>query len=92
MVRSTTKINDECHDEQTNDSDDLYTGKYEFGLAIDCNGEEIEAKNKDDDEGDPYCNTDVLSALPVVDNDGGGGNLSTESNRGGIPILGSHWN
>jgi len=62
VLWSTTEVNNECHDQQTNDGNDLYTGKNELRFTIDLNGEDIQADHDDDNDRDPYCNIDVLCA------------------------------
>jgi hypothetical protein len=47
------KINNECHDEKTNDCNDLDTGKYEFCFSVDGNCKDVEAEDDDDDDGEP---------------------------------------
>lgn len=87
MAWSTTEVDNECHDQETNNSDDLDTSKHEFGLAIDLNGEDIKADHKDDYDGNPYCNTDVLCSFPVIDNDRSGRNFGAERDGRSIPVL-----
>jgi len=66
---STAKIDDESREQQANNRDYLDTGKDEFGLTIDLNGEDIQADNHEDDYGDPGSNVDVSGAVPVLDDD-----------------------
>lgn len=68
---STAKINDESHDQKTNNCDDLHTGKNEFGFTIDGNGENVETDDENDNEGDPNSDADVIRAMPVSDDDRG---------------------
>jgi hypothetical protein len=53
MFWPTTEINDEGHDEETNDGEDLDTCEDKFGLTVDGYGEDIQANNEHDDQGNP---------------------------------------
>lgn len=87
MLRSTAKINDECHDQETNDREDLDTCEDKFSFSVYLDGEDIQADNEDYDDGDPYSYADVLRTFPVLDDDSCGRDFGTEGNRGGIPVL-----
>lgn len=87
MVWSTTEINDESHDQKTDNRNDLNGGKDELGFTIDLYGEDVQADNEDDDKGNPDSNADVVRTLPVLDNDRGGGDFGTESDCRCIPVL-----
>jgi len=84
---STAKINNESHDQKTNNCDDLDTGKDKFGFTINGDGEDIEADDEDNNYGDPCCNTDIGCTVPVSDNNRGGRNFGTESDGRSIPVL-----
>ena len=72
VLWSTTKVDNECHDQETNDRNDLDTGEDELGFTIDGYSEDVQANHENDDEGDPYGNADMLGALPVLNNGRGG--------------------
>jgi hypothetical protein len=69
---STTNVDNECHDQETDNRNDLDTGEDEFSLTIDGYSKDVEGKHEKDDEGDPYGNADMLCALPVLNNGRGG--------------------
>lgn len=87
MLWSTPKINDESHDQETNDSDDLDGCEDELSFTIDLDGEDVQANDESDDESDPRRNRDVLRALPILNDDGGGRDFGTESDCRSIPVL-----
>lgn len=87
VVWSTTQVNNEGHDQEANDGDDLDTRKNELGFSIDLNSEDIQADDQSNDQRDPDCNTDMVGALPVLDDDGGGRDFGTKCNCGVIPVL-----
>jgi hypothetical protein len=90
VVWSTTEINDESHDQETDDCDDLDTGEDEFGFTIDGNGEDVEADDEDNDDRDPYCDADVVCTWPVANNNRSGGDFGTEGDCRRIPVLFDH--
>ena len=47
---SSSKIDDEGENDEAYDGDDFDTGKTEFGLSIDRDGEDVEADDKDNDD------------------------------------------
>ena len=87
VVWSTAKINNESHDQQTNDGDDLDGSEDKFGFTVDLDGENVQADDESDDESDPDCDTDVIRTLPVLDDDGGSRDFGTESNCRIVPVL-----
>jgi hypothetical protein len=87
VLWSTTEINNESHDQKTNNCDDLDTGKDKLGFTIDGNGEDIEADNDDNNYGDPCCDADIGCTVPVSDDNRSGRNFGTESDGGIIPVL-----
>ena len=87
MVWSAAEINDECHDQQTDDGDDLDGREDELGFTVDLDGEDVQAEDDADDEGDPRRNSDVLRAWPILNDDGGGRNFGAEGDCRGIPVL-----
>ena len=86
-VWSTTHINNEGHNQESNDGDDLNTCEDELCLSIDLDGEDVQADNKNDDQRDPGCDIDVISPGPVLDDDGCGTDFGTESYGRVVPIL-----
>ena len=62
MTWSTSEINDQGEEEETDDRDDLDTGEDEFGLTIDCNGEDVETKDDSNDDADPCSNLQIVSS------------------------------
>ena len=50
MFWSTTQVNNEGHEEEAYDGDDFDRGEDEFGLAIDGDGEDVEAYNDSKDD------------------------------------------
>jgi len=50
---NTTKIDDKSEKEKTNNGDDLNRGKYELSFSVYAYGEDVQADNKDDDDGNP---------------------------------------
>lgn len=72
MLWSTSQVNNESHDQETNDGQDLDTGKYKFCLSIYLNRKDVQADNEDDYDGDPDSYADMLGPFPVLDDDRGG--------------------
>ena len=87
MLWSAAKINNESHDQETNDGDDLDGCEDELGFTIDLDGEDVQTDDESDDESDPRRNRDVLRALPILNDDGGGRDFDTESYCRSIPVL-----
>lgn len=84
---STTKIDNEGHDEKTNNCNDLDTGKDEFSFTIDLDGKDIQADYEHDEDRDPDCNTDLSFGIPKSNDNGGGRNFGTKSDSRRIPVL-----
>ena len=78
MIWSTTKINNESHYQKSDNGDDLDAGENKFGFTIDSNGEDVQADNQDDDEGDPGGDIDVISTAPELNHDGGSGDFRAQ--------------
>jgi len=53
--RTSADIDEEGEDDETHDGDDLEGGKAELGFTVYRYGEDVEAKDDDDDYGDPDC-------------------------------------
>lgn len=87
LGRTSAKVNAECHDQETDNGDDLDRGEQEFGFTIDGDGEDIQAHNEHKDNGDPGSDVDVDSTGPVLDNDRRGGDFSAESDSARIPVV-----
>jgi hypothetical protein len=47
---STAEINNESHHQESDNGDNFHTGKDEFGLAINRDGENVETDNENDDD------------------------------------------
>jgi hypothetical protein len=82
-----TKINNECHDEKTNDCNNLNTGKYELGFSVDGNCKDIETNDNDDDDRDPRGDIDISCSFPKLDDNGSSRNLGAEGDGGIVPVL-----
>ena len=87
VSRPSTKIDDQGHEEQSDNRDDLDTGEHEFRFAVDLDGEDVEAEDDDDDDGDPCGDIDPLGAVPELDDDGSGRDFGAEGDGGLVPIL-----
>ena len=87
MLWSAAKINDESHDQETNDGNDLDGCEDELGFTIDLDGEDVQADDESDDESNPRRNRDVLCAWPILNDDRGGRDFGTESDCRVIPVL-----
>ena len=85
--RPSAKVEDQSQQEQTDDGDDLDASEAEFGFTIDRHGEDVEAHDHNDDDGNPCGNVDVLGTRPELDDDGRRGNLGAECDGTRIPIL-----
>lgn len=71
--RPTSSIENNTHQNQTNDGDDLDQGEPKFHLSVDLDAEEVGRAHADETDGDPY--TIVDGRVPVVDDDGAGDHL-----------------
>ena len=87
MSRPSTKIDDQGHEEQSDNRDDFDTGEHEFRFAVDLDSEDVEAEDDDDDDGDPCGDIDTLGAVPELDDDGSGRDFGAECDGGLVPIL-----
>lgn len=70
MSGSTSKIHDECHDQETDDCDDLDAGKDKLGFAINGYSKDVKAEYDNDDDRYPCSNADILCSRPELDNGG----------------------
>ena len=87
MCRRTSQVHAECHYQEPHNGDDLGTGENEFGFTIDGNGEDVQANDEDDDDGDPRGDVDSDGALPELDDERCGRDFGAESDGAGIPVL-----
>ena len=74
---SSAKIDDESKEQQTHDRKNLDTGKAELGFSIYGDGENVQADDNNDQDGDPCCDVDILGTVPVLNDNRGGGDFST---------------
>jgi hypothetical protein len=66
MIRCTTKHDDETQDQEADHSYDLDGGEDELGFSVDADGEDVQAQDEHDDDGDPN-GWIVLSAQSVME-------------------------
>lgn len=64
-ARTSAHINEKREDDETGDCDDLDRSEDEFCFTIDADGEDVEAKNQNDDYGNPRRGCDAV--IPVAD-------------------------
>jgi hypothetical protein len=83
--RLTTEIEDERHENQTDNRDDFDTGEDELGFSIDSHGEDVQADDNDNDDRDPCSRIDLR--VPETNNDGGSGNFGAESDGTRVPVV-----
>jgi hypothetical protein len=82
-----TKVNNECHNQKTNNCDNLHTGKYEFGFSVDGNCEDVEAYDNDNDDGYPRGDINISCSFPELDDDSSSTDLSAEGDGRIVPVL-----
>lgn len=87
-IGSATSRDYDTENDETDDCQDLDTGKPEFGLAV-CAGTENIDKD-DDKETDRNPDTVVDSLVPQVDQDGRGRQLGGENDSPVVPVVPSH--
>lgn len=87
MVRSTAEPDDYTAEQQTEDGDNFYRRKAEFGLSVYRYSEDVQTDDDDDDDGDPNTLIDLFLGVPETDDDGGGRDFGTESDGALIPWL-----
>ena len=87
MLGSSAEIDDDGKDKQANYSDKLDAGEDELGFTVDRDGEDVEANDNDDDEGDPCGHIGAGGALPELYDDGRGGDLGADRDSGKVPTL-----
>jgi hypothetical protein len=75
VVRTSAEVNNEGHDQETDNGDDLDTGEDELGFSINGDGEDIQANDDDEDDGDPCSRTNLV--VPVPDQDSSSGKFGT---------------
>jgi hypothetical protein len=86
VVRSTSRGNDDTEDDETDNRQDLDRGKPEFTLSVDTCAKHVDDDDNDEAEGDPQ--TIELDAFgPVVDENGGGGELGGQDDRPVVPVV-----
>jgi hypothetical protein len=81
VLGSSTEVDDESHNQKTNNSDNLDTSKYEFCFTVDSHRENIKANDKNDDNGDPCCDINVFCTFPELDNNSSSRDFSAERDR-----------
>lgn len=87
MFRTASQIHDECQDQKTNNCDDLDAGEDKFCLAVDLDGENVEADDEHNDDGDPNSHTDMLGTFPISYDDGRRGDFGAECDGRSVPVL-----
>jgi hypothetical protein len=80
MIGSTTEHDDETGKKKAQDSNDLNRREDELGLAVYFYGEDIQTQDDRNDYPNPNRGIVFLVLIPERDEDGGSGNLGTESN------------
>ena len=71
MLWSAAEVDNESHNQETNNSNDLDTGEDEFSLTIDGYSEDVEGEYEKNDESDPCGNVDMLGTWPVLNDSRG---------------------
>ncbi len=66
MIGPTTKIDNESHEKQADDSEDLDGCENELGFTVDGDSEDVKADDKHDDDGDPGGDIDAPRTLPIL--------------------------
>lgn len=82
---ATTKIEDECKEDETDNCDQLDTGEDEFCFTIDGDSEDVQGHDENDDQGNPDCI--VHGIWPVLNEQYGSGNFDTEGDGAVVPLI-----
>lgn len=86
--RGTTQIDNETKDDETNNGEDLDGGEPELAFTEGAGTQKVDDDDNDTGDGDPYGIVDLV--VPVVDEDGGGGQLSGEGDDPIVPVIPAH--
>ena len=81
------EIDNEGHEQETDNGDELDGCEDELGLAINGDCEDVQADDKHDDKGDPSCDVDVVGTVPELNDSRCGRDLCTECNGAGVPVV-----
>lgn len=87
FVRSTAQIDDESKDQETNNGNDLDTGKDKLGFTIDRYCEDIQTEDENNDDRYPCRDVNIRSTRPEANDGGGSRNFSAEGDCGRVPIV-----
>ena len=70
---TTTEIDDDSEDDQTDNSEDLDGRSDKLGFSIPFDAQEVDRADQDEKDRDPDGRVDLLIRVPVGDDDGDGG-------------------
>lgn len=85
MARGTTKIDNESDNEKTNNGHNLDASEDELGFTVYRDGENVQANDNNNDDGDPGSLVDTV--VPETDDDRCRRNLSTQSEGRVVPVV-----
>jgi hypothetical protein len=87
MVWCTTKHNDQTENQETDHGNDLDGGEAEFGFAVDAYGENVQAKDDNNDDSNPDSWVVFLLLVPKINEEGSSRDLGAECNRILVPVV-----
>lgn len=87
MRRPTTEVDNEGHDQKTDEGDDLDASENELCFSVDRDGEDVETDYKHNDEANLSSDIDTICAWPILNNNRGSTNLSTKCDSARISVI-----
>lgn len=77
MLRVSSEIHNERHDQKSHNCNDFDTGKQKLGLSIYCDGEDVKTDDKNDDQRDPGGDVNIFCSVPILNNNRSGRDFGT---------------
>lgn len=85
VARSTSKVKDDAHNDETDDGHDLDEREPELRLAVVLHTAEVEGIDDGEENGDE--DRDVGGGIPELDDEGGSSDFGGEGGRVGVPVV-----
>ncbi len=85
-ARTSAKVDDERGNDENNDGDNLDEAEPELGLTVVLDAEEVDTDDEDKEDRDPCGRVDGGVGVPVLNQNGRGGNLGWDGNTVRVPV------
>lgn len=79
--RNSAGVDDNTKNDEANTCDDLDDGEDKFNFAVSTDTEELNGRESNEEDGNPYTNVDVGSSFPEVNGDRGGGKFEGKNGQ-----------